>query len=60
MVEPGTPAATIEALRDMGHNVEIETTGIPFGGYQAIVRDPATGAYTGATEMRKDGQAAGY
>ncbi|MXP10088.1 gamma-glutamyltransferase family protein [Pseudoblastomonas halimionae] len=59
-VEPGTPAATIEALRAMGHSVEIETTGIPFGGYQAIVRDPATGAYTGATEMRKDGQASGY
>jgi gamma-glutamyltranspeptidase/glutathione hydrolase len=59
-VEPGTPAATIEALRAMGHNVEIETSGIPFGGYQAIVRDPATGAYTGATEMRKDGQASGY
>lgn len=59
-VEPGTPAATIDALRAMGHNVEIETSGIPFGGYQAIVRDPATGAYTGATEMRKDGQASGY
>ncbi|MCR9180758.1 MAG: gamma-glutamyltransferase family protein [Erythrobacteraceae bacterium] len=60
MVEPGVPAATVEALRAMGHKVEVERTGIPFGGYQAIVRDPATGAYTGATEMRKDGQASGY
>jgi gamma-glutamyltranspeptidase/glutathione hydrolase len=31
-----------------------------FGGYQAIVRDPDSGVYTGASEMRKDGQAAGY
>ena len=60
MVEPGIPAATIEALRAMGHNVEVETSGIPFGGYQAIARHPESGAYVGATEMRKDGQAAGY
>ena len=59
-VEPGIPAATVEALRAMGHKVEVETTGIPFGGYQIIARDPVTGVYSGATEMRKDGQAAGY
>jgi gamma-glutamyltranspeptidase/glutathione hydrolase len=59
-VEPGIPAASVEALRAMGHRVEVETTGIPFGGYQAIARDPLTGVYTGATEMRKDGQASGY
>ncbi|NBB26025.1 gamma-glutamyltransferase [Porphyrobacter sp. SLTP] len=59
-LEPGIPAATVEALRAMGHNVEVEGTGIPFGGYQAIVRDPVSGVYTGATEMRKDGQASGY
>ncbi|PEQ13033.1 gamma-glutamyltransferase [Novosphingobium sp. PC22D] len=59
-VEPGVPAATVEKLRAMGHRVEVENTGIPFGGYQAIARDPQTGVYTGATEMRKDGQASGY
>jgi gamma-glutamyltranspeptidase/glutathione hydrolase len=59
-VEPGIAAATVEALKAMGHTVEVETTGIPFGGYQAIARDPVTGVYTGATEMRKDGQASGY
>jgi len=59
-VEPGIPAATVEALRAMGHKVEVETTGIPFGGYQIIARDPVTGVYTGATEMRKDGQASSY
>ncbi len=31
-----------------------------FGGYQAIMRDPVTGVYYGASESRKDGQAAGY
>lgn len=31
-----------------------------FGGYQAIMRDPETGVYYGASESRKDGQAAGY
>ena len=59
-VEPGIPAATVEALRTMGHNVEVVSNGIMFGGYQAIVRDPETGVLTGATEMRKDGQAQGY
>ncbi|MEO1046085.1 MAG: gamma-glutamyltransferase family protein [Pseudomonadota bacterium] len=59
-VEPGISAATVEALKAMGHKVVVEKTGIPFGGYQAIVRDPESGAYIGATEMRKDGQASGY
>lgn len=59
-LEPGIPAATVETLKAMGHKVEVERTGIPFGGYQAIARDPVTGVYTGATEMRKDGQASGY
>ena len=59
-VEPGISAETIERLRAMGHNVEIVEDGVMFGGYQAIVRDPETGVYSGATEMRKDGQALGY
>ncbi|MCA0902709.1 gamma-glutamyltransferase [Qipengyuania aquimaris] len=59
-VEPGIPVATVEALRAMGHKVEVVSNGIMFGGYQAIARDPETGVLTGATEMRKDGQASGY
>jgi gamma-glutamyltranspeptidase/glutathione hydrolase len=31
-----------------------------FGGYQAIGIDPDTGVYSGASESRKDGHAAGY
>ncbi|MEO0591044.1 MAG: gamma-glutamyltransferase [Pseudomonadota bacterium] len=59
-VEAGIPAETIEALKAMGHNVRVVTNGVMFGGYQAIKRDPETGVLTGATEMRKDGQASGF
>jgi gamma-glutamyltranspeptidase/glutathione hydrolase len=31
-----------------------------FGGYQAIMFDSEQGVYYGASEVRKDGQAAGY
>ena len=44
----------------MGHNVVVTDDGTDFGGYQAIRRDPKTGVYEGATEMRKDGVAIGY
>jgi len=59
-VEPGISAETIDRLKAMGHVVKIVDDGIMFGGYQAITRDAETGVYTGATEMRKDGQAIGY
>ncbi|WP_370032211.1 gamma-glutamyltransferase [Qipengyuania mesophila] len=59
-VEPGIPTETIAALREMGHTVEVVDDGMMFGGYQAIARDPETGVLSGATEMRKDGQASGY
>ncbi|MFN2101237.1 gamma-glutamyltransferase [Altererythrobacter sp. MF3-039] len=58
-LEPGYSDATVERLRAMGHKVEIHGDG-SFGGYNAIARDPETGVLIGATEMRKDGQAAGY
>lgn len=59
-LEPGVSADTITALQKMGHRVEVITNGVMFGGYQAIYRDPQTGVYIGATEMRKDGLAIGY
>ncbi len=49
---------TIKGLLQKGHKVEFSMGG--FGGYQAIKRDPKTGVYFGASESRKDGQAAGY
>ena len=59
-VEPGVPSETLEALRTLGHQVEVNDSGVMFGGYQAIQRDQKTGVYAGATEMRKDGTVAGW
>ncbi len=57
-LESGIGAEVVEELRRRGHVVEY-TKG-PFGGYQAIWRDPKTGVLYGASEMRKDGMAIGY
>ena len=46
-----------ELLR-RGHRIR-EAVGV-FGGYQAIRIDPGNGVRTGASDPRKDGQAAGY
>lgn len=45
-------------LERMGH--EVATGRADYGGYQAIRRDPEQGVWYGASESRKDGQAAGY
>jgi gamma-glutamyltranspeptidase/glutathione hydrolase len=42
----------------MGHTLGESDGG--FGGYQAIMWDKIKGVYYGASEVRKDGQAAGY
>ena len=57
-LESGFPYETIRALMNAGHHVEFANG--PYGGYQAIARDHAQGVYIGASESRKDGQAAGY
>jgi len=57
-LETGFPYDTVRALMRKGHVVQYADG--PYGGYQAIMRDPDTGVYTGASESRKDGQAAGY
>ncbi len=57
-LENGFSAATRRGLVQKGHTLR-EVSGW-FGGYQAIMRDPKTGVYYGASESRKDGQAAGY
>ena len=59
-IEPGVSKETVKALEEMGHQVQVVTDGVMFGGYQAIYRDQETGVYVGATEMRKDGLAIGY
>jgi len=57
-VESGVPWETVRALERMGHDVRTDVGG--YGGYQAIMRDQARGVWFGASESRKDGQAAGY
>jgi gamma-glutamyltranspeptidase/glutathione hydrolase len=57
-LETGFPYESIRDLVGRRHRVVWEVG--PYGGYQAIGRDPETGVYIGASESRKDGQAAGY
>jgi gamma-glutamyltranspeptidase/glutathione hydrolase len=52
---------TWEVIRDLiekGHKIQWDLGG--FGGYQAIMWDKVNGVYFGASESRKDGQAAGW
>ena len=49
---------TRDTLEALGHTLGDSDGG--FGGYQAIMWDEVQGVYYGASEVRKDGQAAGY
>ena len=57
-LESGFPYETIRALMEKGHHVTWADG--PYGGYQAIEWDGQHHVYLGASEGRKDGQAAGY
>ena len=57
-LEPGFAPEVLEELAERGH-VIVEREGV-YGGYQAILRDAETGVYAGASDPRKDGQAAGW
>ena len=59
-VESGIPYETARELRKRGHDVRFDVGG--YGGYQAIKVEMHDGqrVYVGASESRKDGQAAGY
>ena len=57
-LETGFDYASIRALMRLGHKVEFANG--PYGGYQAIGWDETNKVYIGASEGRKDGQAAGY
>jgi len=57
-LESGFDYQVIRELMQMGHKVGY-TFG-DYGGYQAIMFDPLRKIYFGASESRKDGQAAGY
>src|ERR1700720_4721838 len=59
-VESGIPYETVRELKKRGHDVLFDVGG--YGGYQAIKVEMHDGerVYVGASESRKDGQAAGY
>lgn len=56
-LESGFDFEVIQKLISKGHKVGF---GGYFGGYQAIMFDAENNVYYGASEARKDGQAAGY
>ncbi|MFQ5844669.1 MAG: gamma-glutamyltransferase family protein, partial [Planctomycetota bacterium] len=57
-LESGIGAGVRRALVERGHRLVSSPGG--FGGYQAIRYDTENDVYYGASESRKDGQAAGY
>jgi len=57
-LESHIPYLVRRQLVQMGHRVQIDVGS--FGGYQAVMVDREQGVYYGASESRKDGQAAGY
>lgn len=57
-LENGFRWEVIQKLLSMGHRVEWNLGG--YGGYQAIMWDARNKVWYGASESRKDGQAAGY
>ncbi len=57
-LESGFSYETIRALMSKGHKISYAKG--PYGGYQAIMWDGKNKVYFGASESRKDGQAAGY
>ncbi|MBA3961099.1 MAG: gamma-glutamyltransferase [Chthoniobacterales bacterium] len=59
-VESGVPYESVRALKAKGHDMRFDVG--DYGGYQAIEVQMHDGerVYAGASESRKDGQAAGY
>ncbi|HDP76313.1 MAG TPA: gamma-glutamyltransferase [Bacteroidales bacterium] len=57
-LESGFDYQQVRKLLAKGHRVGFNLDG--YGGYQAIMFDEKNGVYIGASESRKDGQAAGY
>ena len=59
-VEQGFPPATLEELRERGHDLTTEApeASFSYGGAQLIVR--TVGGYVAGSDPRKDGQAVGY
>ncbi len=57
-LESGFDYEVVRQLMGRGHSINFARG--PFGGYQGIMYDAEIDVYYGASESRKDGQAAGY
>ncbi len=57
-LESGIRTEVLQKLMSMGHVIQWNLGG--YGGYQAIMWDSRNKVWYGASESRKDGQAAGY
>ena len=57
-LESGYEYEVVRELMARGHKIQFARG--PYGGYQAIMKHPQYGTYFGASESRKDGNAAGY
>lgn len=57
-LESGIEQEARRELIERGHRI-LEQSDV-FGGFQGILRDPATGAYHAGSDPRKDGLAIGY
>ena len=59
-LEPSVPAATLQALASLGHDVQVTAPdeSFSFGGAQLIWREDDV--YVAGSDHRKDGQAVGY
>ena len=58
LLESGFRTEVIQNLMSRGHTIQWDWGG--YGGYQAIMWDDKNKVWFGASESRKDGQAAGY
>jgi gamma-glutamyltranspeptidase/glutathione hydrolase len=58
LLESGFRTDVIQKLMTMGHKIQWDLGG--YGGYQAIMWDEKNKVWFGASDSRKDGQAAGY
>jgi gamma-glutamyltranspeptidase/glutathione hydrolase len=58
LLESGFRTEVIQNLMSRGHTIQWDLGG--YGGYQAIMWDDKNKVWFGASESRKDGQAAGY
>lgn len=57
-LETGFPSSVITGLQKRGHVIGYDLRG--YGGFQGILYDSKNKIYVGASEFRKDGNAAGY